>query len=134
MNPPLRCIALIDDSPADNFLHSLVIKRTGLALHIEVFEEPELALEAFRDGTSEAELVLLDINMPGMNGWEFLDEYNRLPPDRKQAEIVVMLTTSPNPADRERAEQLGILKGFCEKPLTEEMCRRLVAEHFPDRG
>jgi len=58
-------------------------------------------------------LILLDINMPGMNGWEFLEEYNFLPEDQKGKIVVAMLTTSLSPDDETRAKKyVGDLKNI----------------------
>jgi CheY-like chemotaxis protein len=127
---PLNCIALIDDNPADNYLHERAIRKAGAALHVEVYEEAEVALECLRDGTSQPDLILLDLNMPGMDGWEFLEAFHQLPEERRQAPVMVMLTTSVNPADEERARANGILRGFCAKPLTQEACLELIQSMF----
>lgn len=127
---PLPCIALIDDNPADNYLHERAIRRAGAAENVEVYEEAAVALEALRDGTSEPDLILLDLNMPGMDGWEFLEAFEALPEARRQARVMVMLTTSVNPEDEARARASGVLRGFCPKPLTSDKARELVEELF----
>lgn len=64
-----------------------------------------------------------------MNGWEFLAAYEQLPSEMRQAAVVVMLTTSGDPADRDRAEALGMTGGFSEKPLTKEICHAAYARY-----
>ena len=70
-------------------------------------------------------LILLDVNMPVMNGIEFLEAYQQLPPTQRQATIVVLLTTTILTRDLERIAQLPIA-GVLDKPLTSEKLRLLI--------
>jgi len=65
-----------------------------------------------------------------MNGWEFLDEYKKLDASQKAEVVIIMLTTSLNPADKERAEKITEIRGFQTKPLTHEMLVEIVDRHF----
>lgn len=128
----LRCVALVDDNPADNFLHRRVIARAGIAERVEAFEDPQGALDLLRDRQVRPELILLDINMPGLTGWEFLEAYESFPDEARSAIVVIMLTTSARPEDEDRAVALGVLGGFLTKPLTVEMCREIMDRHFSE--
>ena len=64
---------------------------------------------------------MLDINMPVMNGFEFLEQYEFLEPHEKVSYVVFMLTSSLHPNDVARADDFEALNGYCEKPMTEEM-------------
>ncbi len=72
------------------------------------------------------DLIFLDINMPGMNGWEFLDEYSRLDEKVKTGTKIIMLTTSDSPDDKLKAKQMNIACDFRTKPLTKKMLEELV--------
>lgn len=74
-------------------------------------------------------LVLLDMNMPVLNGLAFLEAYVQMPLAQQQAIVIVMLTTSLHPADLARARQLPIA-GFLNKPLTREKVMDLLQRHF----
>lgn len=129
----LDCILLIDDDIPTNFYNRKVIEKTGYAKHIEVCNSAEDGLEflksKFKDGLPpQPELIFLDINMPVMDGWEFLDAYEALPFDQKGKVVVVMLTTSVNPEDREQAKRRNI-NGFANKPLTEDVLYDLINKH-----
>ncbi|MDO1452031.1 response regulator [Rhodocytophaga aerolata] len=73
--------------------------------------------------------MLLDINMPVMDGFEFLDAFANLEITQKESVVIVMLTTSLNPKDMDRLKEAPI-QGFLNKPLTEEMVGDLLATHF----
>ncbi len=135
MNQKLNKILLVDDNEANNYLHKLVIAEAGVAEHIVDRPDGRAALEYLESESEESlpDLIFLDINMPRMNGWEFLDAYNELPEELQSAVVIVMLTTSVFGKDRERAEALPSLSGFLSKPLTEEDLLKVIRKHFPDR-
>jgi CheY-like chemotaxis protein len=129
----LESVMLIDDNRHDNFFHETAINDTGLAKSVVKYQSAEKALDFLASAATEASippLILLDINMPGMSGWDFLAEYQKLPSYAQQNSFIIMLTTSSNPRDLERAKNEPALKGFLNKPLTEEMFDELVKTHF----
>lgn len=111
-------VMLIDDSEADNFYHKLSIENTQLVSAITCCESANTALTMLSDGKHGApELIFLDINMPAVNGWEFLDRYQeQLPPQQRRSKIYIA-STSSNPADRQRAESHPLVSGFVQKPI-----------------
>jgi CheY-like chemotaxis protein len=127
---------LIDDNKDDNFFHERVIRKNNCAEKIISMESGKAALEYLRSETFEShsppELIFLDINMPGMSGWEFLDEYDKLDQELKSKVIVTMLTTSDNPDDVAKAAALcpSPLKEFRTKPLTKEMLEEIIGRYF----
>ena len=119
----LNCIMLIDDNKIDNFFHERVIKKADAAKTIVSVESGQEALDYLKkvNGNPRPDLIFLDINMPGMNGWEFLEQYKQLDKSLQSGMVVVMLSTSQNPDDKEMAKTHGILSDFKTKPLTKEM-------------
>jgi CheY-like chemotaxis protein len=135
MAKKLNCILLVDDDDGTNFLHRLIIKQAGCSDKVEVVLNGEEALhylaEAAGGNKPVPELIFLDINMPLLNGWEFLDEYAKLGADKKVDTKIIMLTTSVNPDDARRAGTYESVAGFKSKPLEEDMLNEIIAQYFP---
>jgi CheY-like chemotaxis protein len=133
MKKKLNCILFVDDNPADNYYHQLIIKKMNIANIIEVAENGLKALEFLKNKLDlPPELIFLDINMPKMNGWEFLEEYKSLESEKKANIVILLLTTSTNPDDINRAKQIEEVTGFQTKPLTEEIMDEILNEYFQD--
>lgn len=75
-------------------------------------------------------LILLDINMPEVNGWEFLERYTKFPEEKKAVAVVVMLTTSMQNGDKELAEQNPHIAAYVNKTLTRERLLAIIEQHF----
>jgi len=136
MKKKLHNILLIDDSHADNFISNKVINNTKIA---EVVTTTFGAREALNYLTKRVngkfpnpEIIFLDINMPGMSGWEFLEEYNLLEEAQKAGIVVCMLTTSRASMDKEKAAGYGDLSQYSSKPLTRDKLMSIIEKHFPD--
>ena len=134
MERKLRSILLVEDDEATNFISQMVIKKMDCADHVQVTWNGSDAMDYLREcrkrGMPGPELILLDINMPGVNGWEFLDEYHQLHEAEKGRVIVVMLTTSMNPDDQERATNHPDVSGFRNKPLTSRLMDDILKQYF----
>ena len=134
MNKVLKCIMLVDDDPDDNFIHERAIKKTDLANIVVTKTTGMDALEYLKSNkdnkNSHPELIFLDINMPGMNGWEFLQEYARLDKELQSRAIIIMLTTSEYPDDVARAKTWDFVSDFITKPLTKEIMKDITEKYF----
>ena len=115
-------IVLVDDDPVTNKIHHLVITKHQKNRRVVPFEHPEEALEYL--ALQEPDLVLLDLNMPGISGWDFL----QLMEKKGIAIDVVIISSSINAADRIRAQAFKAVKDFITKPLTYEKIRHLLDE------
>lgn len=127
MADKLNCILLVDDNADDNFYHERVIRKTNCCHHVVSKTTGAEALAFLESCTELPDLILLDINMPGMNGWEFLDAFREHLKDPDQVVIIVMLTTSINPDDYERS--IGLVSEFRTKPLNQEMLVDIIKAH-----
>ena len=141
MKKKLNSVLLVDDDASDNFLHRRVIENAKIADRIEVAKNGKEALkllttEGYFDNPdhscSQPELIFLDINMPVMDGWEFLDAFSKLKNIEKEKTVIVILTTSLNPADKTRAEKLIACGCFQYKPLTLDIINGILRNRFPD--
>lgn len=113
----MRAIVLIDDNEADLEYSRIVLERSGLVTLVHSFDSAARALEWFdTPAAAMVDGVLLDINMPGMNGFEFLEAYQARSSGSAQP-AVVMLTSSAAIEDREQAGRFPCVRGFLTKPL-----------------
>lgn len=123
-------ILLVDDNEADNIYHEIMLRRAGYAGAVVVCESGEAALDYLRSHPDQLpELILLDINMPGMDGFEFAQCATPYLTGGDTATIV-MLTSSASETDRRKAQELPIIRGYIIKPLTEGTAVELLAGNF----
>jgi CheY-like chemotaxis protein len=141
MEKKLNCMLLVDDDEGHNFLNRLVIEETDITRQVHIAWDGREAMDyvtgrgKFRengDTYPRPDLILLDINMPGMDGWRFMEEYRQLDDVQKRKTMIVMLTTSENPDDRERAQTIRDISDFRNKPLTQEILEELVRKYFTE--
>ena len=134
----LDCILLIDDDEPTNILHQIIIEEAEIAETVEIAESAKDALKFLqkeRNGFAShtvkyPDLIFLDINMPGMNGFDFLKEYRALTQHTQLDAVVVMLTTSLNPDDEDKARAVKEVNDYLNKPLTEEMLIDIIDRFF----
>ena len=127
----LSSVLLVDDDSTNNFLNQLLIESLGVTDRLLIAENGNQALDLIVNsaGPNEPALILLDVSMPGMNGIQFLEAYQRLPQARHGATVVIILTTTMDARDLERLEELNI-DGLVSKPLTKEKMEYLLQLHF----
>jgi CheY-like chemotaxis protein len=136
----LSGILLIDDNETSNFLNERLLRRMDLTDHIQVVTNGKLALDYLenlsrlaRNGASSTvkpELILLDINMPVLDGFEFLELFQHLDARFREGIRIAMLSTSNHPQDTGKADEYNAF--YLTKPLTIEKVETLLDRHFPD--
>lgn len=139
MPETLRHIVLVDDNETTSFLNNRLLGRLGVAEQVSTFQEAEKAYEFLWGQQTEAasadapDLVFVDLKMPGMNGFEFLQRYNSLPPEVQDRTVMAVLTTSMHSADTARVGQYPNVE-YLAKPLTEEKLRKLISKRFAHKA
>jgi CheY-like chemotaxis protein len=117
----LNHLIVVDDNESDLLFTSIVIQKAGIASKVSVFEDARDAIERLQQDDHGIDVILLDINMPGMDGFAFLAAFEELYRARQAAPpVVVMLTSSPDPRDRERAFAFASVRDYVVKPITIE--------------
>ncbi|MCP9199918.1 response regulator [Gramella sp. GC03-9] len=128
---------IIDDDPIVSFLQHKIVSKSGLDSDPRVFKKPEEALCFLREDLEDEGryLIMLDINMPSMNGWKFLEELEKL--EAKYQCHVVMVTSSIDRKDKRQAANNDLVVDFIEKPVSARHCAKLkgisvLADYFQE--
>jgi len=124
---------IIDDSELDCFVTQKFLERSAKYLAIKTFQNAEYALEIIRENTAGNSpvptIILLDLQMPFMNGFDFLEEFEKLPVEVKKnyrIAVLTVLTSANNPADIHKILAYHAVNGIIEKPLTKEKLLSLL--------
>ena len=128
----LKCILLIDDDGDDNFFHERAIRAINATEEIVVASNGFDALDLLKKRTRHPDLILLDVNMPKMTGWEFLNEYNKHFSDATSS--IIVLSTSLNPDERLKVSHISQIKDYMAKPLDSDMMQDILRRFFSDQG
>jgi len=131
-------ILLVDDDETSIFLQThLLTDVCKFKGNIQICYNGKTALEYIKgeaeyEGQSNPlpELILLDINMPVMNGFEFLEGYAELDESLRGGIVISMLTSSPNSHDKEKADRYQSVSDFITKPLERDTLLGIVEKHF----
>jgi CheY-like chemotaxis protein len=133
MRKKLNSILLVDDDPDDNYYHQIIINKMNIVNNIDIVVNGIEAIAYLENETNiPPDIIFLDLNMPKMNGWEFLKHYKHLGTAQKAKVLIVILTTSANPDDIKRAKEIQEVTGFETKPLSKEILTEILEQHFPD--
>ncbi len=116
-------VLLVDDNPLDNMVNTQLIESAGFALKLNKFESAKETLEFLKNASPEElpEVIFLDIVMPGMDGFQFLDEFEKLGDEITRKCKIILLSTSDSFKDLNRANKNRLVKKFLNKPLTNDM-------------
>lgn len=124
---------LLDDNDLDNFINQKMIEAAHFATRIYVNTSSKSALEFLNNlsvltakgNTIFPEIIFVDLNMPMMDGFQFIENLKKTQADKFDSLKLVILTSSNNPADRQRAATLSANITFLNKPLTPDMLGQL---------
>jgi CheY-like chemotaxis protein len=111
---------LIDDNYIDNFVTRKILEGGNFAERVIVSQSATDAINSLRSGTVIPDVIFLDIRMPVMGGFEFLQEYDKLEIDGKQGIKIFMLSSSLDPTDLKKSSNNKYITQFIHKPLTQK--------------
>ena len=125
---------LIDDDEIFQFIMKNTIAEISPDIKIKFFSDGEKGMDFLKQNlgaaTNVPDIILLDVNMPFMDGWEFLKEYKSLQTKIKKDINIYLLTSSNNPNDIAMAKEISELSGYLVKPISKEGIKNLIS-HFP---
>jgi CheY-like chemotaxis protein len=125
-NLPYDKVMVIDDSKMDNLLVNMILKNLNYSHEIISFQNPVEALkylvdlESKKDDQSHPEVIFLDINMPILSGFDFLEEFNKLNHPKTKNCKIFMLSSSDETEDIEKASSYPNVIKYLKKPLDKE--------------
>jgi CheY-like chemotaxis protein len=128
----LNKVLLIDDSEATNYMNQYFFEKIDACNEIVVATNGKEGLTYLSSipkekwSTDIPELIMLDIKMPVMDGFEFLEQYEKFPMEMRKSIVTVLLTTSMSIADRDKAKQYESVQSFLNKPLTVSQLKEIL--------
>ncbi|MDN3582893.1 response regulator [Mucilaginibacter flavus] len=124
----LACI--VDDDSIVRLTSEVMIFNYKIAKKTITFEHGKAALDYFKQFKNQPEmlpeLILLDINMPVMNGWGFIQRFAKLQPTLSRKVVIYLVSSSIDPADHSRATELELISGFVIKPVSKKALEEMV--------
>lgn len=123
----IRKIMIVDDNEPDQFYARIIVRKFNENIEVIPAFDGKQALELLSDSECNPEIIFLDINMPGMDGHDFLKKYSSL---SENPGVVVMLSTSKEERDRLTIEQFDCVRMHLVKPMKKEYLEMLSAENF----
>ncbi len=131
----LNSILLVEDDSITNFINERLLRKLNVAENIKIalngYEAVSIIQKTVQENKPCPNLIFLDINMPVMDGFEFLNEFRLLDFPNKNDVVIVVLTTSTNITDIEKLKGSGNTD-FINKPLTKEKVQDVINRHFSE--
>ncbi|WP_143308872.1 response regulator [Chitinophaga vietnamensis] len=125
----INMIFIVDDDPIHQQIAKIMIERQGISSNVRVFSDAQDVLDYLRENTGASDalpdLILLDLNMPVMDGWEFLDEFAGFQAGLPKQIRIFVLTSSIDEKDKERVRSYRFVDGYLTKPLSKEIIAHL---------
>ena len=130
----LTNVFVIDDDKTFVFLTKKIIQSAPYNVNIEEFNDGQQAIDYLRQNAGEQDMlpdvIFLDLSMPVMDGWEFINEYRRLRPDIAKSAKLYIVSSSISPHDIERSRHLEVVSDFIIKPLVKSKFTEIL-ENLP---
>jgi CheY-like chemotaxis protein len=131
----IQRVILVDDDSYSHMICKGNIRRIAGGLEYVEFTDPVMGIEYIESAYNEAAddcftALLLDINMPSMNGWEFLERYDKIENKVKDQFVIYLLSSSIDRGDKQRAAENKYVKGFLMKPFRKLMVQQILGAHL----
>ncbi|GAB4232759.1 MAG: response regulator [Ekhidna sp.] len=123
---PFEKVLLIDDDDIVNSINSVIIKHAKFAREVVAYTTVAAAIAYLSEVETPPEVIFLDLNMPNLNGWDFMDEFGKT--SRKGRTKVVMLTSSISLKDEKKAKTLDDVAAYISKPLSPELLKQIYED------
>lgn len=128
---PKKNICLIDDDQIYQFLCKKTFEKSAYVRSLMIFSNGKEAIDFFMEHKSHTsdlpDVIFLDLDMPLMDGWQFLDEYIPMKEDIVKEMVIYIATSSTHPVDLSKAKEISDVKGYLIKPITTESFNKIMA-------
>jgi CheY-like chemotaxis protein len=137
--PLIDTVLLIDDDEINNMICTKIISKNDFATNVVACSSARQGLKYLQDALTDGAkplptVIFLDINMPVMNGWDFLDQYKQLPGLADKGIVLIMLSSSSSANDLSRAQGYPQVSDYITKPLTALHLQHVRERFFKDTG
>ncbi len=122
-------VLLLDDNKATNFLHERYLDRQDRIGNVIAFQNGKDALKHLSHSNEYPDLIVLDINMPCMDAWEFLEKLRTI--ELVQNPTILLLTTTISPEDQRKMENYPEVSNILYKPLDPAAIQLILKDYFP---
>jgi CheY-like chemotaxis protein len=123
-------VLLVEDDPITVLVCDRIIKMTGFASNVSSCENGKTAIDRLatltETGQEIPEVIFLDINMPVMNGWDFLAAFEKMHPQINQPPRIYILSSTIDPEDYKKAKSFALVEDFISKPLSKESLEKIT--------
>lgn len=122
-------VLLVEDDPITILVCDRIIKMTSFAEVVKTCENGKIAIDFLHSIGDEGKIppiIFLDINMPVMNGWDFLEEFEKVKENFKELPRIYLLSSTVDPEDYKKAKNYSQVQDFISKPLTKEALAGIV--------
>ena len=133
----IRTVCLIDDDPILQFLFKEIISTLDSVKENLIFSNGREAIDFFliekHSPENIPDLVVLDLNMPVMDGWDFLDEFIQNKPKFSKIPVIYIMSSSTHPTDKEKATRYEEISGYLAKPISVDKLTQMLEDSFGER-
>lgn len=131
MSAPFPHFIIIDDSQLDCFIAEKIIQNTGTFSSVKTYTQAIEALEAIKEAGVKKEavtIIVLDIQMPLMNGFQFVEAFEQLSEEIRAGYVIFMFSSSINENDKNRIENYASIRRFYGKPISKDTVAKMIEQ------